>query len=156
MNREAYLISNVKFQCVEECHKCCSGSPGIILVTEEEIETISDFLSIEKTEFIKTYIRIIKNYYSVNFGFIDRAYSLKENAENDCIFLKNGRCSIYPARPAQCKTYPFWPSIVSSQSSWKSEKTFCPGIGRGKIYTKEEIENTLNYLKSLDYSIKNA
>ncbi len=144
-----------KFKCIEGCNLCCSGNPGIILVTDEEITQIANFLSIPKIEFIKTYTRIIRNYFSSNFGFIDKAYSIKETSENDCIFLKKNGCSIYPVRPLQCKAYPFWPSIVQSEDSWEKEKEFCPGINRGKTYTEKEIETILNLLKKQDYSIKN-
>ena len=31
------------------------------------------------------------------------------------MFLEDGyRCSIYNARPTQCRTYPFWPRFVQS------------------------------------------
>jgi Fe-S-cluster containining protein len=40
-----------------------------------------------------------------------------------CIFLDTGtnQCRIYEARPTQCRTYPFWPSIVASVQDWNDE-----------------------------------
>lgn len=52
---------------------------------------------------------------------------------NSCHFLKDGGCSIHPVKPTQCRTYPFWPSIVASRAMWKIEATFCPGIGKGEL-----------------------
>jgi len=56
---------------------------------------------------------------------------------DQCIFLDasggNKRCSIYEDRPIHCKTYPFWPTIVSTVTSWENE---------GKVFG--------NYYKSAD------
>ena len=40
-----------------------------------------------------------------------------------CIFLDKhtNQCQIYEARPTQCRTYPFWPSIVESVQDWNDE-----------------------------------
>lgn len=40
-----------------------------------------------------------------------------------CVFLEpdGKQCSIYEARPVQCRTYPFWPTIMESMQSWDSE-----------------------------------
>lgn len=42
-----------------------------------------------------------------------------------CIFLDsssgNKKCSIYEYRPIHCKTYPFWPTIVSTSTTWLNE-----------------------------------
>ena len=40
-----------------------------------------------------------------------------------CVFLdqETNYCRIYEARPVQCRTYPFWPSILKSQEAWNAE-----------------------------------
>lgn len=52
-----------------------------------------------------------------------------------------GHCAIYPVRPMQCRTYPFWKSILdkSTDAVWKLHKDQCPGLDTGKHWTKEEI-----------------
>ena len=63
----------------------------------------------------------------------------------DCIFLDRqtipGKaiCSVYEDRPIQCKTWPFWPSIVKSETSWRNAKRTCPGMDTGKLYTPVRI-----------------
>jgi len=37
----------------------------------------------------------------------DKILRLKKNGRN-CIFLKNGECSIYEVRPKICNMYPYW------------------------------------------------
>jgi Fe-S-cluster containining protein len=40
-----------------------------------------------------------------------------------CIFLDRttNHCQIYPVRPVQCRTYPFWPTVTASVASWNAE-----------------------------------
>ncbi|MGH7144097.1 MAG: YkgJ family cysteine cluster protein, partial [Planctomycetota bacterium] len=54
---------------------------------------------------------------------------------------RGGLCAIYPVRLTQCRTYPFWKSILdrASDSAWRSHADQCPGIGRGKHWSKAEI-----------------
>ncbi len=70
--------------------------------------------------------------------------SLKEKENFDCIFLSEAGCSVYDARPEQCRTYPFWASVLEDQESWDAEARSCPGIGKGKSHTQEEIERLLS------------
>jgi Fe-S-cluster containining protein len=63
---------------------------------------------------------------------------LKEKANYDCVFWKDG-CTVYDARPLQCKTFPFWQSNLDSAASWKSAAKDCPGIDCGRLYSAEEI-----------------
>jgi len=75
-------------------------------VDEKEIKTISNHLG-----------RSIEN------ELITIGGNKSLNAENGCVFLKDKKCSIYDARPQQCKNYPFWSHI-----DLKKEMEFCPGL----------------------------
>ena len=50
-----------------------------------------------------------------------------------CPFLGKSGCDIHPAKPTQCRTYPFWPEIVERRSTWRANGRFCPGIGKGPL-----------------------
>lgn len=67
--------------------------------------------------------------------------------------LKEGKCTIYEVRPLQCRTYPFWHQNLINQKIWDKEKDHCPGIGKGRRYTKEEIESIADGEETID-SIK--
>jgi len=73
--------------------------------------------------------------------------SLNEHLNGDCIYYDSaGRgCTIYPVRPLQCRTWPFWPGNVSSQEAWEETARTCPGMGHGQLITLEEIENRINH-----------
>jgi Fe-S-cluster containining protein len=71
-------------------------------------------------------------------------FHLKEDGKNpDCAFLKDKRCSIYEARPIQCRTWPFWPDVMNAKT-WKKEVvSFCPGVGKGPIVQAVKIKAAL-------------
>ena len=39
--------------------------------------------------------------------------------------------------------YPFWSSNLKTNAEWDEQKKMCPGIGKGKLYTLDEIENSI-------------
>src|ERR1700752_1978887 len=48
-------------------------------------------------------------------------------------FLKEGGCSVHPAKPLQCAAFPLWPELVASKREWKKTARYCPGIGKGPL-----------------------
>ena len=68
--------------------------------------------------------------------------SLKEYPDGDCILLdpEKRTCLVYEARPIQCRTWPFWDSTIKTKKAWKETCEECPGAGKGRLYSFEEIE----------------
>lgn len=55
--------------------------------------------------------------------------SIKQHqTKKQCTFLDGNKCSIYEARPTQCKTYPFWPQNMIGPAEWIAESHLCEGI----------------------------
>jgi Fe-S-cluster containining protein len=73
---------------------------------------------IEEEEFKRLYTRMVDG----QLCLIDRP---KTNA---CVFLKDNRCSVYDARPVQCRTFPWWLHTIQSEKSWKEAGEDCEGI----------------------------
>jgi Fe-S-cluster containining protein len=78
-----------------------------------------------------------------------RATIIEHRITRDCIFLNHGlrglqesqkRCIIYPVRPSQCRTWPFWPDNLINPNTWNKAAQKCPGINQGRLYTCDEIE----------------
>jgi len=42
-------------------------------------------------------------------------------------------CRVYEARPAQCRSWPFWSENVESEGTWEVTKILCPGSGEGDL-----------------------
>jgi Fe-S-cluster containining protein len=92
-------------------------------------------------DFVEIYCRWIPA------GGGEERLSLKEKSNYDCIFWKDG-CSIYNARPLQCRAFPFWQSILRSPEAWNMAKTGCPGMGRGALVTEDAINSWLERQKA--------
>jgi uncharacterized protein len=126
----------LRFQCTE-CGKCCSGGPGYVWVTEQEIEAIAKLLNLPLDKFKKTYVRQRDNRYAL----IEKK---SINYEYDCIFLKDKKCTIYQARPKQCRTFPWWRENLNSRESWNLASQGCEGINdQAPIVPFEKIEEQL-------------
>jgi uncharacterized protein len=117
---QLWYADGLRFSC-HQCGNCCSGSPGYVWLSLEDMKNIAAFLKVEFETFTKTYVRHVKG-----------GYSLIERANYDCIFLRreNGKsmCGIYPVRPTQCRTWPFWNDNLKSQRAWADAATRCPGM----------------------------
>lgn len=70
-------------------------------------------------------------------------WKLKDIDGGDCAFLEGKRCGIYEARPTQCRTWPFWPELMDAKTWADDVKSFCPGVDRGRVWSKEEVEEQL-------------
>jgi Fe-S-cluster containining protein len=88
-------------------------------------------LKMQYTEFVKRYCRWVPN----SGG--GEQLSLREKANYDCVFWSKG-CAVYEARPLQCRSYPFWESMLASRDAW--EAMSCPGMGKGNLHSVEEID----------------
>lgn len=81
---------------------CCVGESGFIWINESEIKELAKLLKISTAELKEQYL-----------FRLDGRYSIKEKEyENGvaCVFFDeiNKNCGIYSARPAQCRSFPFW------------------------------------------------
>ena len=118
------------FKCTG-CGRCCSKEPGYVWLSEEDIEKASTHLSLSREAFLRKYTR-----------FVNGEYSLIEMPNYDCIFLKENKCTIYEARPAQCRRFPFWPSNLESKKEWQETAKGCEGINHpeAKLITLGQIK----------------
>lgn len=107
-------------------------------LSEEEAGKIAEFLGLTEIEFLEKFVEVPEN---------ENTFHLKSHPNGDCIFLADDRCSIYPARPLQCRTFPFWPENLKSRYRWQITATVCPGINRGRLYGKAEIEDIVELMK---------
>jgi Fe-S-cluster containining protein len=74
--------------------------------------------------------------------------SLLEKANGDCVFYnKEEGCTVYPVRPRQCRTWPFWESNVKTPEDWRETCEKCPGSGQGDLVSAEEITRRLKVIK---------
>ena len=130
-----FYAEGVRFECTR-CSRCCRHEPGYVFLSEKDLERIGSALSLTRDQVVKRYCRRVRLW-----GGVERL-SLREKPNWDCIFWNDG-CEIYDARPLQCRSYPFWAGPLSSPESWAETARQCPGIGRGRVHSAEELERWL-------------
>jgi Fe-S-cluster containining protein len=133
---EPWYQDGLRF-CCTRCGNCCTGTPGFVWVNEEEIAAIAAFRSESIQEVTALYTRLAH-----------RGRSLREKGNGDCVFYdRQEGCTIYPVRPRQCRTWPFWESNVHTPEAWRETCKVCPGSGHGQMISAEEIAQQLKVIR---------
>ena len=133
-----YHTTPIRFKCTE-CSQCCYGGKyAYVRASEQEIQNITSFLQIDTETFRNNYlVKLVDHGYGIRMKQSTQAKVLGK--QGHCVLLNNeGKCSVYPVRPTQCRTYPFWPEILISQEKWDNELNRCEGINQGDVI---EIEH---------------
>ncbi|SRR6266404_5669609 len=133
---EPWYQDGLQFNCTR-CGHCCTGEPGFVWVTDAEIAAIAEFRQEQLDEFTQLYTRCAL-----------RGRSLREKANGDCVFYEQGEgCTIYPVRPRQCRTWPFWASNTATPEDWQETCQVCPGAGQGELISAEEITRRIRVIR---------
>ena len=135
---DPFFKSGIRFTC-QGSGKCCTsrGHYGYVYFTIEDRRRIALHLGMTTSAFTRRYCETTNGH-----------VHLKE-PEKDCSFLQNKGCSVYAARPSQCRTWPFWPENMKARV-WRNEiASYCPGVGRGKKYSREHIQQILDDQKDV-------
>lgn len=132
---EPFYARGLQFECTQ-CHACCRHDPGYVFLSRPDLETLARGRGLSPEAFVEAYCRWV----DLGHGPV---LSLKEKKNYDCVFWDQG-CTVYADRPVQCRTYPFWEGPLASADKWKWEGQFCPGINRGKLRGRDEIEAALS------------
>ncbi|MDE4908874.1 YkgJ family cysteine cluster protein [Methanogenium marinum] len=129
MKNARHLADEIRptgFTCLM-CGGCCSRGEddgNLVLVSAPEIRAIMDFTGLAWDDIAEPYPDMMP---AEGGGEFTLAWCLRRT-ETACIFLnENNRCTIYPARPLICRTYPF---------AWEEGKLSvyaCPGIGQNTL-----------------------
>lgn len=138
MANQPWYHAGLRFECTQ-CGDCCTGAPGYVWVTNDEIAAIAAVVMPEDPEkFEELYVRKV-----------GVRKSLKEFPNGDCVFFDTEKrnCSVYTARPKQCKTWPFWDSNLRTPETWKQTCEACPGSGKGKLHQLGQIEEQRKVVK---------
>ena len=136
------------FSCTE-CGKCCK-TQGEVFLAPEDITLAAKIREQTPVDFVQQYaasyllspsaLREGKDMTSSSFSpsstkevllasleslleYQQVWIRLREGEEGACVFLEKetNHCQIYEARPTQCRTYPFWPSIMKAPDAWNEE-----------------------------------
>ena len=143
LDKSVWYAEGLSFECTQ-CGNCCSGAPGYVWLTISDMEKMAEYLALDFDEFSSTYVRRVGN-----------RFSLTEKFNYDCVFLTRddrgkAGCSIYPVRPMQCRTWPFWDDNLKAANAWNRASDRCPGMRDEKAphYELEHIEKCRQHPES--------
>lgn len=107
-------------KCSECQGNCCVGESGYIWINPSEIDALAKYLNIDSKTLFENYLHKVGYKFSIN----ERKVGPSNYA---CVFfdLEKKQCSIYEARPEQCRTFPFWDYFKNRVEELKQE---CPAI----------------------------
>jgi Fe-S-cluster containining protein len=139
--QDSWFDPGLRFTCTQ-CGNCCTGPPGYVWFDDDEAAAIAVHLGVSEVEFRQRYAHKAFNKWTLNEVRSDAG-------EYDCVFLtrtgdgKRG-CSIYPVRPLQCRTWPFWPENLRNERAWVRAAQGCPGMaaglnGQGDFHPAQQI-----------------
>lgn len=143
--KDVWYKDGIQFECQGSGQCCVShGEYGFVYVTAADRKRMAKLRGIPTSEFTKKFCLKEEGLFRLKDGDPIRLTSdPKEKPAKPCVFLEKKRCTIYSARPAQCRTWPFWPETMSAKAWTKDVAKFCPGVGKGRVWPREEIDALL-------------
>jgi len=124
----------LRFECTQ-CGSCCTGVHGYVWVGESEIKKMAAVLDLSLDEFGRKYLRRV----AMRYALLDEAET------GNCIFLDGKLCSIYEARPDQCRRFPWWSKHLGSPAAWEEAAAECEGISEeAPLVERDEIDRLRN------------
>ncbi len=130
-----FYKNGIRFEC-KQCGNCCNVQ-GYVFIFPKDLERLVENSGFTLEELQRTYLSTVDGY-----------TVFRDAGSGACIFWDHieKKCRIYEARPTQCRTFPFWKTLLYKKKKWDEETKACPGVGEGRLYTEEEINELKNLL----------
>ncbi len=109
----------LRFRC-RRSGRCCRthGDYAWVYVSAAERRALAAHLGLAPRAFLDRYT--VRD---------ERGHRVLRFRDGRCPFLDGaGLCSVHEVKPVQCRTWPFWPELLSDRATWEREVVaFCPG-----------------------------
>ena len=127
--------AGLRFECTE-CGECCRrrGTYAFVYLNDEEVDVLAGALELSRRSFLR------RHTFLDEFGWRQLRFD-----DDHCRFLDTAtnRCTVYHARPTQCRTFPFWREFTR-RGAWTPEvRRICEGIGEGKVWDSDTVESAM-------------
>lgn len=129
-------MHKLRFECQPGCTACCQRK-GFVYLTEDDIQRAARFLGVSAAVFERRFIYRTRN-----------LRRLRIPRSGQCRFLRENGCSIHPAKPTQCRLFPFWPELTRKNRDWRKTASWCPGIGKGELVQIEAARNLTQEMRT--------
>jgi hypothetical protein len=125
------------------CGECCTarGEYAHVYLNADEQLALAVELGLGLAEFRRRYT------FEDEYGWTQLLFESEA-----CVFLEPGtkRCTVYGARPTQCRTFPFWRDLVEKGRWTDGARKLCEGIGRGSVQPPEVVEARMLEMELVD------
>lgn len=129
MTSKPFHANGLRFSCTR-CGNCCRnhGAYTYVYLADADVSAIARHLGMEQGAFLEAYCQREDGWVTLRMD------------SPACPFLEEGNtCAIYPVRPKQCATWPFWKENLRP-ATWREIARDCPGIDQGELVARAEIE----------------
>lgn len=134
MERLPWYAEGVRFECTGSGNCCVTrGEFGFVYLTREDRRRLAAHFELPVATFTRRYCAKRLGHFHIN----------DHPGATECRFLDGKRCTVYAARPTQCRTWPFWPDVIDAKKWQRDVASFCPGVGKGRLWSRAEIEAML-------------
>ena len=130
------MAAGLRFECQPGCTECCRQQ-GFVYLTEADLARAAKFVGLSARTFERRYVYRTRN-----------KLRLRVPRDSQCHFLVDQGCSIHPAKPAQCRVFPFWPELTEDRSAWRRTAAWCPGIGQGALVQIEAVRTLAEEMRT--------
>lgn len=127
--------NEVNFDCTG-CGKCCTNDGEVWMNTDEFADLVMHLKQTKREDEIQDILEKYVADYMPGWAKLKNKDIVQENGlkTDGCVFLddEGKHCTIYSARPVQCRTYPWWPRLLHNESTWNAE-----ALPEGESWTPE-------------------
>jgi len=103
--------------------RCCTAGEGHVWLEEGEAESMASVLGMDPEAFAERFLRQVPDPKSGRLRI-----SLRDD-HGRCVLLEGTReCTVYEQRPAHCRSFPYWPSVLADPDAFERARAVCPGI----------------------------
>lgn len=131
---KSFWSDGIRFECQGSGH-CCTAREdyGYVYLVGDDAGRLARHLGLSVDDLVAKHCQVTGGYLHLR------------DPQLDCCFLSTQRrCTVYDARPVQCRTWPFWAENLATPEIWNRDVVrHCPGVGRGALHTSAEIEEIL-------------
>jgi len=130
MTQKPWYSKGLRFTC-SQCGNCCHnhGDHTRVYLARKDVAAIAEHLGLTPAAFLERHCTS------------EDGWTLLRSDADACRFLDGeGRCTIYPVRPKQCATWPFWEENLERARWEEAARTCCPGMGTGELHPASEVE----------------
>lgn len=117
-----------RFAC-HRCGHCCSGGAGHVWLAPGESEQLAHALGLSASAFERQHVRTVVDPRTGELRTALREVNTSAERGGRCTLLAGSNtCTAYVARPEHCRTFPYWPNVLTDRAAFEAARATCPGI----------------------------